>query len=319
MTQAGDQGREKQLKINMANFFEANLTNVTKMSSTADDEAKVPLGIIINSIACPFTVVLNVQVIMAVKTRPRLRTNSNILLTCLAVTDALTGLTVQPLFVLGRILRLFDVGDPERVAKAHNTILFVIVTSSLLHLMLVTFERLIAIKFTMHYSNVITRKNLKLTVGAFWGFSFICGAMWQLNFRLVLYFCIAPVLVLCILFVTSAYVVLYRETLRHRKMIKTHQLPQGEVEKFTKENKALKTTVFVIGAVVVCFLPAGVSIILHVYGVFQGNAYVTLTSWIRTSAMYNSLVNPLIYCWRQKEMRKAIFCSSCQVVDPANQ
>ena len=101
MTQAGDQGREKQLKINMANFFEANLTNVTKMSSTASDEAKVPLGIIINSIACPFIVVLNVQVIMAVKTRPRLRTNSNILLTCLAVTDALTGLTVQPLFVFG--------------------------------------------------------------------------------------------------------------------------------------------------------------------------------------------------------------------------
>lgn len=131
----------------MANFFGANLTNVTKMSSTASDEAKVPLGIIINCIACPFTVVLNLQVIMAVKTRPRLRTNSNILLTCLAVTDALTGLTVQPLFVLGRILRLFDVGDPERVAKAHNTILFVVVTSSLLHLMLVTFERLVAIKF----------------------------------------------------------------------------------------------------------------------------------------------------------------------------
>lgn len=143
--------------------------------------------------------------------------------------------------------------------------------------------------------------------------------MWQLNFRLVLYFCIAPVLVSCIVFVALAYVVLYRETLRHRKRIKTRQLPQEEVERFTKENKALKTTVFVIGAIVVCFLPAGFSIILHIYGVFQGNAYVTLTSWIRTSAMYNSLVNPLIYCWRQKEMRKAIFCSSCQVVDPANQ
>ena len=64
ITQAGEQGREKQLKINMANFFEANLTNVTKISSTANDEAKVPLGIIINSIACPFTVVLNLQVII---------------------------------------------------------------------------------------------------------------------------------------------------------------------------------------------------------------------------------------------------------------
>ena len=122
MTQAGDQSREKQLKINMANFFEANLTNVTKMSSTANDETKVPLGIIINSIACPFTVVLNVQVIMAVKTRPRLRTNSNILLTCLAVTDALTGLTVQPLFVWGEFSGSLTLVTPRELQKP--TILF---------------------------------------------------------------------------------------------------------------------------------------------------------------------------------------------------
>lgn len=303
----------------MANFLEANSTNVTKMSSTAGDEAKVPLSIIINSIACPFTVLLNVQVIMAVKARPRLRTNSNILLACLAVTDALTGLIVQPLFVLRRVLQLFDVGDWKGVANTHNTFLFVVGTSSLLHLMLVTFGRLVAIKFTMHYSNFITEKNLRVTVPVFWSFSFICGAIWFLNFRLVLYFVIAPLFASCIVFVTSAYVVLYRETLRHRKMIKTHQLPQEEVERFTKENKALKTTVFVIGAIVVCLLPAGVSFLVRIFGAFQGNAYATLTSWIRTSAMLNSLVNPLIYCWRQKEMRKVIFCSSCRVVDPANQ
>ena len=35
----------------------------------------------------------------------------------------------------------------------------------------------------------------------------------------------------------------------------------------------------------------------------------------RTCAMLNSLVNPLIYCWRQKEMRKVIFRLRTQVVD----
>ena len=55
-------------------------------------EVSYIITIIVNGIACPLTLLLNVLVIKAVKTRPRLRTNSNILLACLAVTDVLTGL-----------------------------------------------------------------------------------------------------------------------------------------------------------------------------------------------------------------------------------
>jgi len=64
------------------------------------------LSIIINSITCPFTVLLNVLVIMAVKRRPRLESNTNILLACLAVTDALTGLTTQPSFITWKMLEV---------------------------------------------------------------------------------------------------------------------------------------------------------------------------------------------------------------------
>ena len=56
---------------------------------------------------------------------------------------------------------------------------------------------------------------------------------------------LALVVISCILFVVLSYVILYRETRRHKKKIKTQQLPQEEMERFTKENKALKTTVFV--------------------------------------------------------------------------
>ena len=57
--------------------------------------------IIINRLACPFTVLLNLLVILVViKRRPSLQSNRNILLSCLAITDLLTGLIVQPLFVI---------------------------------------------------------------------------------------------------------------------------------------------------------------------------------------------------------------------------
>ena len=100
--------------------------------------------------------------------------------------------------------------------------------------------------------------------------------------------------------------VLYRETRRHQKKTKTQHLPQEEVERFTKENKALKTTVYVVGAVIFCFLPAGVYIIIYLVGFIQG-LLVIWDSWIRTFIMLNSLFNPLIYCSRQKEMRKFVF------------
>ena len=66
------------------------------------------LALSVNTITCPFIILLNVLVIVAVKKKPTLQSRSNILLACLAGTDALTGLVIQPLFVAWsshRILR----------------------------------------------------------------------------------------------------------------------------------------------------------------------------------------------------------------------
>ena len=72
-----------------------------------DDEAlNAPLkvsyiiAVIFNSIICPFVVFLNVLVIMAVKRKSSLQSYANILVPCLAVTVALTGLLVQPTFII---------------------------------------------------------------------------------------------------------------------------------------------------------------------------------------------------------------------------
>ncbi|KAL9980178.1 hypothetical protein ACROYT_G008727 [Oculina patagonica] len=53
----------------------------------------------INIVTFPFTAVLNALVIIAVKTKARLRANkSNILLAFLATTDLMVGVIIQPLF-----------------------------------------------------------------------------------------------------------------------------------------------------------------------------------------------------------------------------
>ena len=193
---------------------------------------------IINGISCPLTVLLNVLVIMAVKKRPRLQTNTNILLACLSATDVLTGLLVQPSFVLWKTFQLLGVDYTDTIFELHDSSLRTVIISSALHLIFVTFERLVAIKFTMHYPSILEKRSIKVAVIAFWVTASICGL-----FRLtltnlkVLYTFVALVLMSCILFIACSYVILYLETLRHQKMIKTQQTPQEEVERFAKERQ----------------------------------------------------------------------------------
>ena len=308
--------------------------------ATEGDTQNVPVlvslisTVIINGISCPFTVLLNVLVIMAVKRRPRLQTNTNILLACLAATDAvLTGLLVQPSFILWKTLQLLGRTRQETVEAIlfHNSSLRTAFMFSSLHLMLVTGERLVAIKFFTRYPYVVTKQNIKRAVTVLWISAIIWGIaemVAQVNSKGVIgHYMNVPlafVLISCVLFITCSYVILYRETLRQRKKIKTQQLPQEAVERFAQENKALKTTVYVVGAVVFCLLPAAFSL-LWVVSLPAGVSptefkfFDAYTPWISTFGMLNSLVNPLIYCWQQKEMRKFVFrFQARQVVLPVN-
>ena len=56
--------------------------------------------IAVNVISCPLVVLLNILVMVAVKTKRQLRTKSNVSLVCLATTDLVVGLVVQPLQIV---------------------------------------------------------------------------------------------------------------------------------------------------------------------------------------------------------------------------
>ena len=286
-----------------------NTTNKYTNGGTPNDPLQISyiITVIINIITSPVIVLLNVLVIMAVIRRPRLQSYPNILLACLAVTDVLNGLITQPLFVLCGILELLGMNEPEVIlCSFHYAFLRSLSVCSCLHLMLITCDRLIAIKFALRYPRLVTAHSIKVAVTTVWIVSLFPGVIRPINNELletIFIFLVAFTFIFCILFIVVSYVILYFEILRHRKMIKTQQLPQNEVERFAKEHKALKTTVYVVGALLLCFVP--VILILVLTGV--GLPIYVSVPWIRTFVILNSLFNPLIYCWRQEEMREFAF------------
>ena len=282
------------------------------------------ITIIFNSISCPFTVALNVLVIMAVKRRPRLQSYANILLACLAVTDALTGLLVQPTYIIWRIFQLLGGINTDIIHRLHNLFLVAVTLSSALHLMLVTCERLIAIKYTMAYPHLVTAQNIKVAVTSSWVLALFFSVLrWPLSdllfnesvaekLRKMIVFI---VLTFCVVFMTTSYAILYKEAARQKNKLKAQQLPQEDVERFVKERKALKTTVYVVGAVLLCLSPGALSKFVFITAELNSTY---LAPWFRTTAMLNSLLNPLIYCWRQKEIRQFVCRMSSPAVEVVN-
>ena len=170
----------------MMNMSEINLN---QLSRNASDEALhlhltelvvLIIQIIITTTTCPFTILLNILVILAVKKTQRLQSKANILLACLAATDAFIGLTAQPSSILVELFRLIDMNSVALIIRdyIHSGALLAGMTNSLLHLMLVTFERLVAIRFTIHYPFLITEKNVKIYVATFWIIAFCSWSSW---------------------------------------------------------------------------------------------------------------------------------------------
>lgn len=281
------------------------------------------ITVVFNSITCPLTFLFNVLVIMAVKRTSRLQTKANMLLACLAVTDACTGLLTQPLFIVWKMLYLLEVPGEDAVGTFHLSVLRGLTICSALHLTLVTCERLIAIRFTYHHPHLVTGRNVKVAVIVFWliSISNIIGGRQDFIFeavRSLLNFSAVLIVVFCVFFVVFAYVILYREVHRQRKNIKNQQLPQEEQQRITQENKAFKTTVLVVGAVLVCYVPVILTVLVfYLFGLDNGSC--VYCPWVNTFIMFNSFINPLIYCWRQKEMRQYVLSyrfSCTTVVEP---
>ena len=270
----------------MVNFTasSSNLTNTGKeTNSTMQDKTQdtvsvafLSINIIINIITCPFTVGLNAFVI---KRRPRLQSNANVLLACLAVTDVLTGLTSQPSSVIWNVSLLVGAADIVAVFRDLQTFFFALLAySSSLHLIIVVCERLVAIKFPYRYPYILTKRNIKLAILFCWTYSVLCRiGVYAMDKTSLLYFIfLSHILNVCVVFVTFSYVVLYFETRRHQRMIKAQHLSQEDVERFLKDCKALKTTVLVVGVDGLCLLPGNMYFVARYSDFFQNRIHLPL-------------------------------------------
>ena len=272
------------------------------------------------SIATLPIIVLNAVIIFAVATKRQLRSNSNILLACLASTDLITGLVVQPLFIAVNIDRIHGEGPFRAMEKVSYVTLMGVCSASLFHLVLVCVDRYIATKYALRYQEIVTTKRITVCVLLSWGLTVLITAS-LLVFAVIdsqietrFYFVcmkvndaiICLITSVCIVFIVYAYRYIYSETRRQQKRLETEQLSHEEAKRLKKANKTAYTLAFILAALVLTYLPAIIIAVVAVYIVdITLSVMNILFSWSLTIISLNSLFNPIIYCWRIKKLRHA--------------
>ena len=126
--------------------------------------------IAVNAISCPFVILLNIMVIVAVKTKGQLRSKSNLTLAWLATTDLVVGLVVQPLEIVHYSFMLKgETGTYcSTLVKVRTAFTKRCVMRSFNHLLLLSAEGHLAIKHPFAYENLDIEVRIIVASGLSW-------------------------------------------------------------------------------------------------------------------------------------------------------
>ena len=277
--------------------------------------------ICVNITSAVICMVLNALVVIVVVTKQQLRTVYNILLACLAVTDFLVGLLVQPLSVAADFKRIFGLGPFCMFDTVIGTVGIGVCLASVGHLMLISVERYISIKFSLRYDGIITEKRVLTGVVTVWLVSVVgiiaMILLASINTESDLYSILLVandlmfivIIVVYIVIIVFTHTAVFLEAKKHKRRLQTEQLPDEEAKRLKKNHKAAKTLTIILTALFFSYLPVTVLFGSATFSddLVEPHVLYILFAWCYTSVYVCSIFNPLIYCWRMKKLRGALF------------
>ena len=249
------------------------------------------LSTALNLGSCPVIILMNVLVIVAIKTRRRLQSTYNILLACLAVTDLAVGVVSQPLFIAQEIYFLSGASlvDYCYLFRLIVYVLLVPNIESLLILAILSTERYVAMKYSLRYNSIVTTPKLIGVVVCGWVISaiplitsLIPGIRFAGLSALLAYITVIPPFLVIVFCHTKVYFI----SRRHMNQIKTEQLPSTTKAKFLKERKALKTTSKIIGFLFLSIMPSVLHGVIKITGVQPWNFYEKQSYWLPNESIF---------------------------------
>ena len=262
----------------------------------------------INGVFSLMTLLGNFVALGAIWRTPSLHTPSNVFVFGLAVSDFGVGLIAQPSFVVVSVIEFVTetrLGMPWVRAFVSTQAVFVFATA--LTLTMVSVDRFIALTFHLKYKAIITVKRARGILFFIWIASIAYGLAFLLLGARLHHILSAAVFSACMIINLLVYFIIYRIARRHHVQIQAQEQIQARQENGTSNMSAYRKSViniFLLSTLfVLCCVPY---IFVRVYISFAdlSRNRRMFAARLSASSMYlNSLFNPLLYCWRMRDLR----------------
>lgn len=269
---------------------------------------------VINAIFSMIASLSNLLVLVAIRRTPSLHTPSGTLLFGLALSDLGVGLIVHPLFfmqILAKVIRHKSLFCETGISVEITANALCIV--SLLTVTTVSVDRYLALRLHLRYKELVTNKRAILLLVCVWVFSSTFGSLWLWKHDLVKIVAIS-IIIASLSTASYSYINIYRIVVYHRLIIHVQRARVLALQKDHHEaedinvasiKKQAISTFWVYCVLAVCFTPY-----LCTVAVIEANGITTTTriSYELTATLIfvNSSLNPLIYCWRMREINDAV-------------
>jgi len=248
-------------------------------------------------------------VLAAIIRTPSIRSTHMIMLCSLAVSDLLVGLVAQPIYIVEQLTE-------DRFVHHVSVIMgYSLCGVSFLTITAITVDRFLALHYHMRYATLVTESRVKYTLIIIWLLSFLASGFYFWSSRVhslllgvstAIYFIIS----------TFSYIRIYLIVRKHQSLIHIQQQAVQSSNTGNNLNIArLKRSAFNIFlfyiVLIICYFP--IHVILTVFAT-SGKDWQTEWNFANTVVFMNSSINPLLFCWRLRELRIAVVKTARQML-----
>ncbi|XP_078358084.1 adenosine receptor A2b-like [Oculina patagonica] len=248
----------------------------------------------------------NILVIISIWRCYSLRTPANMLLIGLALSDLGVGVIVQPFFI-AYLISFAKQGTANFtcISTAALTITATFLSCvSFGTVTAISLERYLSLRLHLRYEDLITMKRVRRFLAILWLLGGISPVVWVLFAPSYKSYFLVTGIVLCLVISTVAYVKIYRIARSHLKQIESHKAAKA-TDKLRNRKKSAFNMFLVYCVLLCCYLPYSICLAVgNITGYTKWN-WIAINSAL-TIVNINSSINPVIYCYRMREIRRAI-------------
>ncbi|XP_020623024.1 adenosine receptor A3-like [Orbicella faveolata] len=253
----------------------------------------------------------NALILVALHKETSLHPPTKLLFRCLAITDLCVGVITHPLFAVFLFSSVTTemnwkvIFYAEMLCTASS---FVLCQVSIFTSSAISVDRLQALLSGLRYRQVVTLPRVRAVVTCFWLIGISIGSIYFWSYSIAFYVGFSFTIFSLATSVFS-YSTIYFKLRQHRPQVSplTQGQPNGRELplNIARYKNSVSSAIWVQVALLTCYVPLSVVIMLVVYGQIPGSRSETALYVTGTFVYLNSSLNPILYCWRIRSVRQA--------------